>query len=49
MTEPANEARTAEDPPAPEGATITEDGDEDLEDLEFLLDDIEDQIAPLGL
>lgn len=29
-------------------ATDTADDDSDLEDLEFLIDDIEDQIAPLG-
>jgi hypothetical protein len=51
MTEPANEAVEVEDPALPAGtaATNTPDDDEDFEDLEFLLDDIEDQIAPLGL
>jgi hypothetical protein len=47
MTEPANETLDAEDPATPPGAT--DDDAEDFEDLEFLLDDIEDQIAPLGL
>lgn len=37
---------TAEEAVA-EAADDTED-DSDLEDLEFLIDDIEDQIAPLG-
>ena len=50
MTEPTKEADEVEveDAAAPAAANATDD-DEDFEDLEFLLDDIEDQIAPLGV
>ncbi|NUT52042.1 MAG: hypothetical protein HOV94_32820 [Saccharothrix sp.] len=36
-------------PTAAEAAEPADDEDDVIEDLEFLIDDIEDQIAPLGL
>lgn len=47
---------SAEESPAVNASAVnasagdsSDDDDDDFEDLEFLLDDIEDQIAPLGL
>lgn len=35
-------------PPAPAGAAADEDEFDDLEDMEFMLDEIENRIAPLA-